>query len=486
MKPEYPFRARLFARNTALLFLAHFVARGLGFLSGIVLANYLDVERFGLYSFALAFPLLFLPLYDLGIDTLITREIATGSEVSKQQERTALGLKLVLSTAGILALMTAALILPYNASQRPFVGMGILIVILRTYPSTHFGIFRGHQRMELETHSTILGKSVEFAILIGAVLAGADLAWIFWLLLVTSVGQILYTQWLARRAGLDLRLSLDLAPVKALVRAGLPFAATAIALQVTQQIAAVLLGFISGEEAVGLYRSAQNLTFGFSSVVAAIAAALLPALSQLHRSDPAQARRLASLSLSLALAIGLPLAVVTTILAEPIIGFLYASSYAPAQTTLSVIIWWIPLMYGTTILGTILGAIRRQQLFLIAAAVGALFHILLCATLIPIYSHIGAAVAVVAAEGCAVAILLWFVKREFGVIPTGNTPLRILAAQLSFVPLVFLGPTVHVLISLAAACILYTLGLLLSGALSRDRLGLLRNLPTNPDSTPGI
>jgi len=55
-----PSAGRTVARNTVFLFAAQITLRLLGFVPVILLANYLGVEGYGLYNFAIAFATLFI------------------------------------------------------------------------------------------------------------------------------------------------------------------------------------------------------------------------------------------------------------------------------------------------------------------------------------------------------------------------------------------------------------------------------------------
>ena len=64
------------ARHTGVLALSRFVSRGMGMGVTVVLARYLGAEFYGIYQRAEAFVLLFSVLANLGLDMILTRDVA--------------------------------------------------------------------------------------------------------------------------------------------------------------------------------------------------------------------------------------------------------------------------------------------------------------------------------------------------------------------------------------------------------------------------
>jgi len=96
--------ARRVAKNTALLLISQAIGKILHFILVIFVARYLGDVGFGKYSFAISFTMLFSVLVDMGLNILITREIAR----DKSKAGTYLGNALI--TKSILALVTFVVI----------------------------------------------------------------------------------------------------------------------------------------------------------------------------------------------------------------------------------------------------------------------------------------------------------------------------------------------------------------------------------------
>jgi O-antigen/teichoic acid export membrane protein len=463
-----PSAGRTVARNTIFLFAAQITVRVLGFVPVILLANYLGVGGYGLYNFALAFSMLFLPVCDLGIDTLIVREIAAHPETREQTGRNALGTKLILAFVAFALIAVAAFLEGSHRDRFDILLLAGAITILRAFPTTLNAFFRAAQKMEIEAILVVSQRSLEIVAALVTVIAGFDL---FVLMVLMTCSGLLGTAlafYVARRNGFPATPAFSVTGISTLLRGGLPFALTGISVTLYIQIGTVILGYIRGESAVGIYRSAYNLIFALSGFSAAIAIALFPAVAQQYRDNRTEAVRLSARSLSTSLMLGLPVATGCTALAAPIIAFLYRADFAQAATALRILSWWIPVMYATSVLGHILAAINKQNLLLAISVANALINVALNFALIPLMGHDGAAIATVATELIGLLMLSIAVKRWFGWVYDVAAFVRVAGAAGLILPLWFLSGAVGAVPLVLAGAAIYVVTLLWFGAITID------------------
>src|SRR5205814_499580 len=72
---------------------------------------------------------------------------------------------------------------------------------------------------------------------------------------------------------------------------------------------------------------------------------MLPSLSRLARENPPEAEELSRKALIVLLCLSLPVAVGSTVMAEPIINFFYTAQFAPSIPILALIGWTTVPMY---------------------------------------------------------------------------------------------------------------------------------------------
>ena len=91
--------ARRIYKNTLYLGTAEIISRVLQFIIMLYAARLLSQEHFGKFSFALALSLIAVILADLGVGTLLIREVSRNKELAGKYFINAFSIKAVLSLA---------------------------------------------------------------------------------------------------------------------------------------------------------------------------------------------------------------------------------------------------------------------------------------------------------------------------------------------------------------------------------------------------
>lgn len=176
----------------------------------------------------------------------------------------------------------------------------------------------------------------------------------------------------------------------------------------------VMLGFMSGPAAVGYYTAAVKLSRISLTMVNAIGLILLPRMSALHRSrEMEEFKRLAQKSMDITVCINTPLFLGMIVLAPVLIRLFCGPSYEPSVTTLAILAPVLPIIGMSNVMGIqILYPQGKENLVMIATAIGAVVNVILNSLLIGPFAQNGAAAASVAAELCVTATLIVIAKRH--------------------------------------------------------------------------
>ena len=305
---QSPSPAPTIRRNAAIKLASELIGRLALFALVLFAARRLGEAGFGLYNYALALGFVLAQLTDLGMQLVLTREIAADAR-GDGLVSAALRLKVALSVvvAAILWLVVG------QSVDRGAVFLLSLLPLLQSFPEFVGYVFRGRQNL-----------TVEAWLLAGARLALAGtggVALLFWpTLLALAISQaaaglffaVIGLVWL-RRGGWLARLSEALAVHRLLrqraelgylLRQSLPLG-VAIFLSIAYlRLAVLLLQLRLGETAVAHFSAAARLTEPAALIPASIMAAVFPAFTLALRHDPARARRLGTRTTLLLLAIG--------------------------------------------------------------------------------------------------------------------------------------------------------------------------------------
>lgn len=166
------------------------------------------------------------------------------------------------------------------------------------------------------------------------------------------------------------------------------------------QLNTIMLGFMGGDYAVGIFTAGNKIPHIILSVVTSMGAVLLPRCSNLLATGKIEEfKSVCSKSIRLVLALSLPFTAGLILLAKPIITIFCGQAFIGA---VPVIYWTAPviLFIGlTNVLGIqILYPSGKENIVIYSTLGGATINIFLNFLLIPKYSAVGAGISTFAAE----------------------------------------------------------------------------------------
>lgn len=180
------------------------------------------------------------------------------------------------------------------------------------------------------------------------------------------------------------------------------------------QLNTVMLGFMAGTTAVGLFTAASKLSHMVLGIVGALGTAMLPRLSNLITTGQKEEfNRLAQKSMQFVIAITLPMTVGIIMTSSYLIPLFCGDTYTPAILTLQVISPIILAIGISNIMGIqILYPQGQENKVIISTALGAIANFFLNVWLIPQLAQDGAAIATVIAE-IAVTVSMVYIGRTY-------------------------------------------------------------------------
>ena len=172
------------------------------------------------------------------------------------------------------------------------------------------------------------------------------------------------------------------------------------------QLNSIMLGFISGDEAVGYFTAGTKISYIGITLIASIGTVMLPRCSNMINTGDQQGfRTIINKSLKLTLMLSLPITAGLILLATPLTLLFCGPEYNQSITVLSLNAPVIIFISLTNILGIqILYPMDKIKLVVISVTGGALLNLILNLILIPHHGAIGAAVATLIAEFGVLAI----------------------------------------------------------------------------------
>ncbi|PIU10504.1 hypothetical protein COT27_02875 [Candidatus Kuenenbacteria bacterium CG08_land_8_20_14_0_20_37_23] len=381
------------ARNTTYYTSALIGQKVLAFVYFSFIARLLGVEDTGKYTFALSFTTIFAIFIDLGLASVLTREIA------KNKERTQLYLSNILAIKIPLAILVYILvfgminILGYAELTRQLVYISGIIMFLDSFILSFWAVMRGHQQLKYESigvlslqlitvalGSTVLRLHLGLRLLIMALLCGSVFNFVFAAVV------------LKRKLGLRLMPMYNPEILKALFRIGLPFAMMGIFSRIYTSLDTVLLSTLAGDAYVGWYSIPVKITMALQFLPMAFMAALFPAMSAYFINNREKLKLTFEKAMHYLMTISLPIAVGIIMLAEPVIVSVYTKEYSNSILPLKILMVSLFFLFINFPVGYLLNACNKQVTNTINMGITVLVNVILNIVLIPKYTYVGAAV----------------------------------------------------------------------------------------------
>jgi len=218
---------------------------------------------------------------------------------------------------------------------------------------------------------------------------------------------------------------------------------------------------INGNAVVGQYSTAYKWLDALNIIPAFLTMALLPVMARQAHEDRAALKRNYTLAVKLLVIVALPVAVVTTFIAEPLIRVLGGDEFLPAGgIALQIMIWSIPIGWINSVTNYVIVALDRQRTLTIAFVVGVAFNLITNLIFLPLYSYRAAAMITIFSEGALFLSFYWIIRQEVGAMRWHRALWRPALAALVLLSVLLVAWRVSPLGGVVIAPVVYGIGLL--------------------------
>ena len=398
-------------KNTVWLFTGEFTARFIR--AGIIIyaARLLGAAEYGVFSYAMSLAAFVTIFSDLGIGSILTREVAKDPEARLRYFSTTFIIKvgLILFNLGVILYIA-----PLFTRVEAVVALLPLVATLFIFDSFRefgFAMFRALEKMEVEAFikvATNIGVAVLGFTFIHSMATANSLATGY--VLGTSIG-FLITMWMFRSYFRDLFTHFDRKLVFTIFNYAWPIGLAVILGSVMINTDMVMLGWWRAPAELGYYAAAQKPIQLLYVIPGLLASAFLPTFSRLANIDNERMKILLKKSVSSVLMLAFPIVVGGSLLAPQFIQLLYGAEYLPATGAFQVLLLTLAVAFPGTILSSAIFSYNKQKKLIPIFLLGAVGNIVLNSFLIPPFGIVGAAVATLLSQSLS-NFFVWQVIRK--------------------------------------------------------------------------
>jgi O-antigen/teichoic acid export membrane protein len=454
--------ARQVAWNTIAQTLARLGVLGLGVVTTALLTRHLGVASYGDYIIVSVYIALFAVLFDLGLSTMLARELPRTDNPDDLVGK-ALALRLAVSVPACLVAALVAFIL-YGGSGEEQALNGILLALPTIAAigviNTINPVFQVRMKMDRVALAEISSQLLGAIAVVLLVLADRGFYELVLATVLASVAYAAFVYGFARRLA-RLRLSVDLEAWKRLLRISLPLGVSVVVGTIYFRADALLLSLMKGSHDVGIYGVAYRffeMTIPFPAFFLAPVFPLMSAAAERAR-ETAEFSQLLQKSLDVMTIAAVFVVALSLPLAPQLVDLVAGEPFESAAVPLRVLMVGAAFAFVASILLFALIALewQRQILFLTLAAL--VLNLGMNLALIPEYSYNAAAAIATATQLLIVLGGAWLVHRAIGFVPSARVSLKAAIAGAAVV-LVLLAVSAPLAVSLVAGTVLYGLVLL--------------------------
>ncbi len=375
---------------------------GVGVIVSVMIVRYLGPDRFGAFSYALAFATMFLSVAGLGLDGIIVREIS--KDISRKDA--ILGTAFLMKLAGGVASLAVIL-----AAIRLVKAQDSLVVLLTAIFALGL-IFNSMDVIDFWFQSQIQAKYIVIA-RSSAFIASSILKVIMVVsaasLVALSIATVGETALAAVGLGLAYHLTgsrmrkwtADRKLARTLLRESWPLIISGFAVLIYMRLDQVMLGSMLDDRAVGIYAAAVKFSEVWYFIPTGISSSVFPIMVGYFRTDRALFFRKYQNIFNVMAGISIGIALVMTFSSTALVRIVYGQDYLASGPILAIHIWAGVFVF-LGLAGTIWTMVNGYQKFaLMAALAGLASKVVLNLLLIPSQGTMGAAVSMVISQAIA-------------------------------------------------------------------------------------
>ncbi len=451
-------------KNISFTSLHQFIVTGLAFILVPVATRYLGLENFGVYTLATTIGFFVSLLADLGISTILTREISKRPHLASKFFARVLSTKLLLTLVAILLLLIALKVLNYPQRHAHVILVFSISAVLGSFSSAAFGVFRGLEQMQYEAIGVSVDKIISVIVGIVLLVLGFGLEEFIWSFVVSGIFLFVYSFTILYKKFLAFELQWHYRQSAIILKISVFLGVSAFLSMAYNYLDIIMLSKMVSDKDIGYYGAAYRVLAVTRIFPTILVTAFLPQLSA-HHKDTNQLSTFFTEGVGYLFLIIFPLIPAVVVLAEPIMYFICGAEFmtggdaALGANALRILACAIAAQIMNIFFVPLYVATNNQKKIVHFQVVGLMVNIGLNLVLIPSLSIVGASIATVATEMCIFLLIFYWMRKRLGVklMPSLKYSAKVIMSTALMMLFIFFAirQHFHILLIVAAGLVVY-------------------------------
>ncbi len=396
------------AKNSLLFFSANLLSRLLALIAVIFFIQILGAGAYGEYSFALAFVSALVVFSDLGLHSLVVKDVAREPEHAEEYFRKLFALKMGIVAAVLAVIGTAVFLFGFSDELKIIILLLALAAFLNSFADFIKAFFKAYERFGFEFVVSTSSNILTFLLAVFVLFSGYGLLGFVSILFVGATFNFAISLFIIRKFFFKGWPEMDTAFWANSIKTAAPFGVLLVLSTFYFAIDVFIINFLGGETLLGFYSVAYNIIIGSILLAEASAVALFPFFSRLQEGDKTNKIKNLRKSMIIMGLIGIVISILLFFLSQPLIELLFGQGFSETISALRILSWSIPLLYLNFVLFSFLMATGKEYGVVAGLIIASAANIALDILLFPLFGIAGVGSATVFSQIVLLVLLLYF------------------------------------------------------------------------------
>jgi O-antigen/teichoic acid export membrane protein len=464
------------AKNMTSLFIGSIFSSVLAVILSIFIARFLGDVTFGEYSFVTAFIALFSIFLDLGYETLLIIDVAKEKSKASTYVSNIISFRIVLSMLIFVVIFLLINILNFPEESKILIYLFGISQIISTLSNVFRVTFRAFQRMDYEAGVSIFSNILRCSLGLLVLLLGHGLMEMALIFLFSAIFEFLVSFLICEKKFTKVKMEFDLSFFRKTLKFAIPLGALAIFSMIQLRICIVMLEFMKGDAVVGWYNAAFNLILAFSPIPLIFMNTLLPYMAHLSTQSKNSLKELFEKSFKFLFIFSLPATVGIFLLADRFIVLFYGQNFLNSVTALRILSFDVMLKFLCLCVYSALISVNKQGKVAIICGCAALLNVVLNLFLIPEFSLVGAAIAIIISATFVLIMYLYIAFRNGLKIPIQKIIIKPLIACIGMIFFIYYFNDMNLYLLISFSILLYFGLFFIMKGFSKEEISFLKDM----------
>lgn len=443
-----------------------------------LIARYLGRDGFGEYTLLWSIVTMAIIIPEIGLNNLLIREVSRNKKNAPALLAATIRVRRILALVAICFVLTTLLIITDEQTLHLAVLPGSIWILGRLAISTNSAIYFAFERIQYDMIVTVIYSTMVLMLLYGNTLVDRGLLGVVCSFALAAAITGMISAAIRRRKFCTVAKKTDSQLVSTIFRDSMPVGGSRLLRLTGNKIDTLLLFLLKSAGEVALYSGVYSLLLRLINIPFLFSRPLFPLLSRL--ADLPEKRkdleRITGKAIKFMFLLAAPICVVSTILADQIIGLIFGPEFLPSIRILQTLNWVLLFMFPCAFASFVIIAIKEQHYLFKALTACIGLNVLLDLFLIPSLGYWGPCIATLAAE-MLFSFLLWFKLRKKlpGTLFFQGT-LRIFLCSCFIGIVLYVSHDLPLLFNLCLAPVAYLVLLHVFKVITPDEISLIRNM----------